>query len=92
MDAIGILPAFRGIAVHGCWSSYWKYPDVQHALWYAYLLRELNGIIENHPEQTWALQFKELLLAMKKVRDKALSKGKDEISYYHLHKFDKQTR
>ena len=90
MDAIGILPFFRGIAVHDCWSSYRKYPDVQHALCCAHLLRELNGIIENHPEQTWALQFKELLLAMKKVRDMALSKGKDEISYYHLHKFDKK--
>ncbi len=45
---------------------------------------------ENHPEQTWAARFKELLLAMKKVKDKALADGKEEASYYHLHKFDKQ--
>lgn len=90
MDAIGILPSFQGIAVHDCWASYWKYPDVEHAVCCARLLRELNGIIENYPEQKWAPQFKELLLAMKKVRDKALLGEKDEISYYHRHKFDKK--
>ena len=90
MDAIGILPSFQGIAVHDCWASYWKYPDVEHAVCCAHLLRELNGIIENYPEQKWAPQFKELLLAMKKVRDKALLGEKDEISYYHRHKFDKK--
>jgi len=89
MDDIGILPNFRGITVHDCWASYWKYKDVQHSICCAHLLRELNGIIENHPEQKWAPRFKELLLAMKKVRDKALLSGKDSLSYYHLHKFEK---
>ena len=90
MDDLGILPLFKGIVVHDCWTSYWKYPDITHAVCCAHLLRELNGVIENHPEQTWAPEFRDLLLAMKKVRDKALTKGKDEISYYHLHKFDKK--
>lgn len=90
MDDLGILPAFKGIVVHDCWASYWKYPDITHAVCCAHLLRELNGVIENHPDQTWAPEFRDLLLAMKKVRDKALAKGKDEVSYYHLHKFDKK--
>lgn len=59
-----------------------------HAICCAHLLRELNGVIENHPEQTWAARFKKLLLDMKKVRDKALLSDKDEVSYYHRHKFD----
>ena len=71
-----------------CWGSYWKYQDVTHAICCAHLLRELNGVIENHPEQTWAVRFKKLLLDMKKVRDKALLSDKDEVSYYHRHKFD----
>lgn len=33
-----------------CWGSYWKYQDVTHAICCAHLLRELNGVIENHPE------------------------------------------
>lgn len=90
MDEARILPNFTGIIVHDCWGSYWKYPDAVHAVCCAHLLRELNGVEENYPEQTWATKFKELLLAMKKVKDKALADGKDEVSYYHLHKFDKQ--
>lgn len=90
MDAAGILPDFHGTIVHDCWGSYWKYPDVTHSVCCAHLLRELNGVEENHPEQTWAARFKELLLAMKKIKDKALADGKDAVSYYHLHKFDKQ--
>lgn len=27
---------------------------------------------------------------MKKVKDKAVEKGKDSLSYYHYHKFDKK--
>lgn len=88
MDAADVLPHARGIIVHDCWGSYWKYQDVTHAICCAHLLRELNGVIENHPEQTWAVRFKKLLLDMKKVRDKALLSDKDEISYYHRHKFD----
>lgn len=88
MDAADVLPHARGIIVHDCWGSYWKYQNVTHAICCAHLLRELNGVIENHPEQTWATRFKKLLLDMKKVRDKALLSNKDEVSYYHRHKFD----
>ena len=88
MDAAGVLPHAHGIIVHDCWSSYRKYQDVTHAICCAHLLRELNGVIENHPEQTWAVRFKTLLLCMKKVRDKALLSDKNEVSYYHRHKFD----
>ena len=91
MDAANVLPHANGIIMHDCWSSYWKYQNVTHAICCAHLLRELNGVIENHPEQTWAVRFKKLLLDMKKVRDKALLLDKDEVSYYHRHKFDLQT-
>ena len=105
MEQCGVLPEFKGIAMHDCWSSYWNYPDIQHAdCWSSYwnypdiqhavccahLLRELTGIDENHPEQKWASAFTDLLLEMKKVKDKAVEKGKDSLSYYHYHKFDKK--
>ena len=90
MEQCGVLPEFKGIAMHDCWASYWNYPDIQHAVCCAHLLRELMGIDENHPEQKWASAFIDLLLEMKKVKDKAVEKGKDFLSYYHYHKFDKK--
>lgn len=54
MEQCGVLPEFKGIAMHDCWASYWNYPDIQHAVCCAHLLRELTGIDENHPEQKWA--------------------------------------
>ncbi len=90
MNDAGILPEFHGITVHDCWGSYWKYSDFIHAICCAHLLRELNGIEENHPEQTWVKEFKQLLLEMKKVKDKAVAQEKEAVSYYYLHKFDKR--
>ena len=54
------------------------------------VLPEFKGIDENHPEQKWASAFIDLLLEMKKVKDKAVEKGKDFLSYYHYHKFAKK--
>lgn len=90
MEQCGVLTEFNGIAMHDCWASYWNYPDITHAVCCAHLLRELTGIVENHPEQKWASAFIDLLLEMKKVKDKAVEKGKDSLSYYHYHKFDKR--
>ena len=87
MEANGVLPEFHGVAVHDCWKSYWRY-DITHAVCCAHLLRELTGIEENYKDQIWATKFKELLLEMKRIKDKAVQAEKSELSYYHLHKFD----
>lgn len=89
IDSSGVLPNFQGIAVHDCWASYWKYNQVTHALCCAHLLRELTGILENHPTQTWAQGMIDLLLKMKEVRDKAVFMGKEKLSYYYLNSFHK---
>ena len=88
MEANGVLTKFGGIAVHDCWSPYWKYGSITHAVCNAHLLRELTGVEQYSPEHTWASEFKALLRSMKKARDKAAAKGKTELSYYYLHKFD----
>lgn len=90
MEQCGVLTKFSGIARHDCWASYWNYPDVTHAVCCAHLLRELTGIIENHPEQKWAPAFIDLLLEMKKAKDKAVENGKESLSYYYCHKFDRR--
>lgn len=90
MEQCGVRTEFQGIAMHDCWASYWDYPAIQHAVCCALLLRELVGTSENHPEQTWAPAFINLLLEMKKAREKAAGIGKESLSYYHYHKFDKK--
>ncbi len=90
MESSGILPQYRGIAVHDCWASYWKYNLVTHAVCCAHLLRELTGVIENHPVQLWAQEMIDLLLEMKEQRDKAIFMRKEGLSYYYAHGFHKK--
>lgn len=90
MEDNGVLPQFTGIAVHDCWSPYWKYGESEHAVCCAHLLRELTGIQESNPEHTWASDFMELLISMKTVKEKAEAKEKTALSYYYLRKFSKK--
>ena len=46
MDAIGVLPAFKGIMVHDCWSPYFGYA-CEHAVCNAHIIRDLKGISED---------------------------------------------
>lgn len=63
MDAAGVLPAFTGIGVHDCWKPYWCY-DIEHALCNAHVIRELTGIYESTPAQTWAPKLARVLQQM----------------------------
>ena len=90
MEETDILPHFSGTVVHDCWSPYWKFDKAAHQLCCAHLLRELNGVTENHHEQTWAEKFKSLLLKMKKSKDRAIEKGKTELSYSSVHRYKKR--
>jgi transposase len=67
MDAIGILGAFKGTAVHDCLKSYWNY-ECSHGLCNAHLLRELIWIHEN-TAQEWAKKMIDLILGIKKETD-----------------------
>jgi transposase len=87
MEEADFLPKFTGTIVHDCWSSYWKFPMLEHAICCVHLLRELIGITESYPEQKWSDQVKKLLLHMKKVKERAIAQGKDALSYYHQHRF-----
>ena len=80
MREAGIILFFRGIAVTDCWKSYWKFPNVVHAICGVHLLRELIGVIENDKKQTWAVKFKQLLEDTKALKDKLLVAGCTEAS------------
>jgi transposase len=73
MDAIGILPHFRGTLVHDGWRSYFRYSCL-HALCLVHVLRELLFLAEEERLE-WAADLKALLLDMKEATDQARTLG-----------------
>ena len=69
MDEIGFLPEYKGIVEHDFWQSYFIATEAEHAMCCAHILRELTGIFENHPEQVWAREMYNQLLAMHQAAD-----------------------
>jgi len=65
MDAIDILPNFRGTLIHDHWKPYYKYTDCHHSLCNAHHLRELEWVIEN-TDFVWAKKIQDLLLKINK--------------------------
>ncbi len=77
LDAIGILPQFRGRSLHDGFRSYWLY-ECLHALCNVHHLRELLCVYEEQ-QQEWAHQMSELLLSMKEACDQARAQGRQAL-------------
>jgi transposase len=73
-DAVGILPAFRGVSVHDGWKPYWRYTRCRHALCNIHHLRELTFLEEQY-QQPWAKELKTLLREMKATVEQASADG-----------------
>lgn len=58
-DAAGVLPVFRGVAVHDGWAPYRRYTDIEHGLCNAHHLRELAAAAE--AGHAWAADLGDVL-------------------------------
>jgi transposase len=86
LDHAGVLPGFRGIAVHDGFKPYRRYTDAQHALCNVHHLRELLGIIEpdpHDPEIAWALRMDQLLRDLHHAVMSARAAGEEWLDPLH---------
>ena len=74
LEAIGILPGYRGVSVHDGWTSYRHFHSARHALCNAHHLRELTFVHEEL-QQAWAGNLKELLRQMRTTVEHARLAG-----------------
>jgi transposase len=78
MNAIGILPNFKGTAVHDALPAYLAY-GCRHGLCNAHLLRDLTAAGEI-TDQTWPKQIADLLLAIKAAVEQAATAGQTQLA------------
>ena len=64
-SATSVLNDFTGIAVHDCWTPYFKFTKARHVLCGAHLLRELHGLKEDG--RLWAAAMHKFLLDRHKM-------------------------
>lgn len=87
MDAIGILPALKGRAMHDDWPSYFKYA-VLHGLCNAHHLRRLEFLLEQYP-QKWVGQMMKLLVQMKEAVERAKAASRSPLTRRQLTRFER---
>ena len=77
IEAMGVLPAFAGIAVHDAWAPYDGYAEADHQLCCAHALRELQAVTDAAPasQWCWAAQAAEAITAMQALVSEAISQG-----------------
>jgi len=88
MDAMEVLPNFRGTSVHDSLTCYLQYLCV-HALCLAHYLRELTFVFE-HFKQEWAKEMKALLLEMKLCVGRAREQGLTSLPQVTMQDFERR--
>jgi transposase len=89
MEAIGILPEFKGTAVHDGLASYFQYTQATHALCNSHHLRELAFITEQY-HQAWAAEMTTLLLDIKQAVDLAQLQHRPSLVAEMLQAFEQR--
>ncbi len=86
MDTIEILLNFSGKLIRDHWKPYYTYTTCGHGLCNAHHIRELEWVIDYHPQFTWAKKMQDLLLEIKGTVDKTEESCLDEANTqaYHL--------
>ena len=79
VDALGIIPRYRGVIVHDCWKTYLTYTHCKHQLCGAHLLRELQAVTDSNG-YPWAARMHKLLLI---ARRQTMRRPQQRLSMRH---------
>jgi transposase len=88
MDAIGILPNFKGTAIHDGLKSYFQYLEATHGLCNSHHLRELQFITEQY-QQGWAAGMTTLLLDIKQAVEEAQQQNQPHMAAERIQEFER---
>ena len=89
--AAGFLTQYTGISVSDCWATYNMFDQLAgHGRCCAHILRELQKVIDTHPELVWAKYLQQTLLDMKDVKVRAIAKGKKGVSKSTIRRYMKK--
>lgn len=89
MDSLGVLPGFKGWAVHDHLKSYFDYAQCKHILCNAHHLRELLWISQQEPV-SWAADMRLLLIEIYKQVEEAKKAGKKKLSSRFIEQYEKR--
>jgi len=89
MDAGGVLPGFRGTAIHDGLVLYRQYDQALHGLCNAHHLRELAGMAEQ-TSQAWPTRLAELLIELHVAVQITKANGKNKLPARPLTAFGKR--
>lgn len=87
LDDMGILPEFKGRAVHDHWKPYFKYDSCSHSLCNAHHLRELK-LVDEHYGQAWAGELSSLLVEINEDVKKARFLGGSYLLPFKINEFE----
>ncbi len=87
MNAIGILPDFKGTAIHDALPAYFRYTDATHSLCNSHHLRELQFITERY-QPAWASGMTTLLLDIKQAVAEAEQRGQTDLAAERIQEFE----
>jgi len=74
MNDGGVLPLFRHTGVHDCFSPYFQYGSMRHALCNDHVQRDLQSVTDNQ-KQLWAGEMSRLFYEMESIKQSGLAKG-----------------
>ena len=91
MQAMGVLPGYRGYAVHDHWGPYFSFEGVLHVLCNAHHLRELAHAHEQYG-QVWAQSMIEALVEAYRDVEAARDRGEHRLPEREIDRIERRYR